>query len=242
MAADIYSDKKYNIHIDGDIKSGDSERVAFIAGKMTYVGAFLINSPGGSVVESIRIASLIEGMHAKFFVKKGGICASACFFMLIAAQNRNFSFFAGDAGKNPTPEEIAKNRFVGIHRPFLGSKNETKKSSAEKQEQMMDVVRNYLKNKQIPRYLIDQMMGRSSNEIYWLRQEDANLLGEYSPGYEEIIIKECGYNKMDIDNIWSKDRVGRFIECDLDVWDREYRKSQSLFLLKLDVGWRPWLD
>lgn len=242
MAADIYVDKKYVIHIDGDIKSGDSEKVAFIAGKMTFINAFAVNSPGGSVVESIRIASLIEGTHAKFYVEKGGICASACFFMLIAAQQRLFSSFTGDARRNPTPEEIAKHRFVGIHRPFLGSKNEKKKSSAEKQEKLMGVVRNYLKNKQIPQYLIDQMMGRSSNEIYWLREEDANLLGEYSPGYEEVIIKECGYNKMNIDNTWSKDRVGRFIECELDVWDREYRKSQNLFLLKLDVGWRPWLE
>ena len=47
---------------------------------------------------------------------------------------------------------------------------------------------------------------------------------------------------MNIDNTWSKDRVGRFIECELDVWDSEYRKSQNLFLLKLDVGWRPWLE
>lgn len=241
MAADIYIERKYEIHIDGQIKPGDAEKIASLLGKMTAVSSFFVNSNGGNVGESMKIASLIEGVHATFRVKKGGVCASACFLMLVAAQHRFFSYFLGEEGQNPTPEMIAKRSFVGIHRPYLGSKNEVKKSSAEKQEEVMHEVRNYLRKKQVPQYLVDEMMGRASNQVYWLRAKDGDLLGEYSPGYEEILIKECGYNKMEIDNTWSEDRVARFIKCDRDVWNREYLQPQILYLIKLEIGWRPWL-
>ncbi len=102
----------------------------------------------------------------------------------------------------------------------------------------MQDLREYLKRKQVPQYLVDEMMGRASNQIYWLREKDLNLLGEFSPGYEEILIKECGYDKSISE--WSDARQIKFFNCQHDVWEREFLPSQLIYIKRLANGWRPW--
>jgi hypothetical protein len=208
---------------------------------MRSVVAFFVKSPGGNIEESLRIASLIEGTSADFRIKRGELCASSCFFMFIAGQSRSAIGFHGEEGQNPSPASRAKGfYYVGIHRPYLASKDEVKAASADKQEALMQAVREYLRKKQVPQYLVDEMMGRASNQVYWLREKDVDLLGDYSPGYEEVLIKECGYNKTARLESWSDTRREQFDNCLIDVWNREYRPSQIRYIKRLATGWRPW--
>lgn len=241
FAADIYIHGKSTIHIDGKIVSGDAERLAILMSKMPGVAYFRVNSEGGNVEEATKMASLIEGTHAPLSVRNGGICASACFFLYIGAHQRSANAFQGDDGQNPSPEMLAKGRrFVGIHRPYLGSPIEVGKSSMQKQEKVMNDVRKYLKEKNTPQYLIDEMMGRPSNQVYWLREKDIDILGEFSAGLEEIYIKECGYNKREIYRSWTDKQIQNFTDCTIKVWEREMYPAQIVFLLRLETGWRPW--
>lgn len=241
MAADIYSEKGHEVHIDGEIRIGDAERVASLIGGMQGVSGFNVKSPGGNVEEALRIAALIDGTSTRFFIKKGEICASSCFFMFIAGQYKYATAFFVEEGQNPSPKDRARGfSYVGIHRPYLASMDEVKATSADKQELLMQTVREYLRKKQVPQYLVDEMMGRASNQIYWLSDKDLDLLGNYSPGFEEVLIKECGYNKVAQWESWTDTRSDEFNECEFRVWHREYRPLQGGYIKRLATGWRPW--
>ena len=241
LAADIYVED-YKVHIEGVIRDGDAERVASLVSGMRIVSSFNVNTLGGNVDEALKIASLIEGTSARFVIKKGGICASSCFFMFISSQDRSAIPFYGEEGQNPSAENRAKGYYyVGIHRPYLASKDEVTAASADKQEALMQVIRDYLRKKQVPQYLVDEMMGRSSNQIYWLREKDLDLLGDYSPGLEEVLIKKCGYNKTVKYSIsMTNTQLNELYDCISEVRQREYLPSQTKYIKRLATGWRPW--
>lgn len=240
LAADIYVERGIQLHIEGVIRTGDAERVASLIGGMQFVNFFVVSSPGGNIEEALRIAALIEGTSTRFIIKKGEICASACFFMFIASQDRRASAFYGEEGQNPSAKKQAEGySYIGIHRPSLVSREEVTSASADKQEVLMHAVREYLRKRQVPQYLVDEMMGRASNQIYWLRDKDLDLLGNYSPGFEEVLIKECGYNKT-AQLSWTDTRLEKFFDCALNVWSREYLSSQVRYIKRLATGWRPW--
>lgn len=243
FAANIYIEKKTHINFDGQIEKGDAERVAFLIEGMPRVDVFMVNSAGGSISEALKIASLLKGIHAYLVVKPGKICASACFFMFIAATTRSASPFYGKDGENPSPQELPKKSLgrVGIHRPYLVLPKGTSEKSFEKQDLLMRDIRAYLIEEQVPQNLIDEMMGRGSNEVYWLREKDLDLIGEYSPGYEEMLIQKCGYEKLGIYSKWNKSKADEFVACEADVWHREFSRSQFLFSVRLLEGWRPWI-
>jgi len=57
----------------------------------------------------------------------------------------------------------------------------------------MRQVQNYLESQMVSRRLIDLLMSRPSNDIYWMTDDDFEELGEYRPEVEEFLIKRCGY-------------------------------------------------
>lgn len=235
-AADVYVERKYQIHIDGTIRSGDAERVAKLLTQMNVVSTFRVKSPGGSVLEAIKIASLINGLKASLVIKKGEVCASSCFFLFINGYHRFAMPFR-------TPEAMQAGRgkgymYVGIHRPYLSSEDEVYATSVEKQAQLMAEVKTYLRDRSVPEYLISEMMSRPSNEIYWLQEKDLDAIGEHDAGVEEVLIKECKYSRDD----WklSDAEVDQKFECYSDVFDRVFQPQQYAFIAKLKTGWRPW--
>ena len=56
-------------------------------------------------------------------------------------------------------------------------------------------ISSYLSNANVPQRLIDLMMSRPSNDIYWMTDDDIEQLGAYSPGLEELLISRCGYSR-----------------------------------------------
>ena len=57
----------------------------------------------------------------------------------------------------------------------------------------MKQVQIYLEAQMVPRRLIDLMMSRPSNDVYWLNSKDFQEFGEYRPEVEEFLINKCGY-------------------------------------------------
>lgn len=238
-AADVYVEKRHQIHIDGDIREGDAERLASLLSGARIVTSVNVKSMGGNVQEAIKIASLIQGVQADVRIKPGELCASACFFIFIAGTYREASFFTGEQGTLPSEEMRRKGyHYVGIHRPYLSSQDETTASSIDKQRQIMRGVDAYLKQRAVPQYLIDEMMSRPSNDIYWLRKKDIEAIGQYEAGYEEVLIKQCGYSRNNAE--WSDERLDQFLNCEFDTRERELFPIQRKFIEKLRTGWRPW--
>jgi hypothetical protein len=244
-AADIFPGKNA-LNIVGQIRPGDAERFAQLASEQvtknkSKVAFVFVNSPGGDVAEAIRITDLISGMKPDVYVANGGVCASSCFLIFLAGYQRVASW-VNDDGSMPTREKL-DSRFglVGIHRPYLKTPS-ADIASVKQQEELMRRFRLHLAERQVPQYLVDEMMARPSNDIYWLRERDLELVGPMGAGDEEALIARCGYKRIAkiADEKWTKERVEKMIACEGDYWFDQYFEAQISFAYKLSRGWRPW--
>ena len=177
----------------GEIKSGDADRlIAFVKAQTRSPGTLLLDSPGGSVAEAIRIAQVVKKLSLMVLVLPGRVCASACFFIFAAGTGRSAweAERISQLGQPPTNRWEQPLGFVGLHRPYLGSIAGPDK----KQEQIMRSVAAYLDGEMVSRRLVDIMMSRSSVDIYWLNKEDLRMLGQASPAVEEYAIRKCGFD------------------------------------------------
>ena len=240
-AADIYADKS-KLYLNGEIRAGDAERMALALSKMPRASYLTVNSPGGDIREALRLAQLVRRSRIGVLVSKGGYCVSACFFIYLEGYWR-IAYSAQEDG-TLLPFEKRQKRFgmVGIHRPYLKSTDGGVKS-IQSQDDLMRAARSHLILKSIPQYLIDEMMGRPSNDIYWLKERDLEALGEHDPGVEEALIAKCGYKRTGamVDENWSTEKRDLLTHCSLDYWDQEFLPSQQKFLNDLENGRRPWI-
>jgi len=229
------------LNLSGEIKHGDAKHMASLIAQEPAIHFLDINSLGGDLIEAMNIGDLVRGLHVPVYVAKGGYCISACFFVILEGQQRVFST-AFEDGTLP-PQTWRKKEFgvIGIHRPNLKS-HSGDISATKKQEDMMRKVRSYLASKAVPQHLIDEMMARPSNDIYWLKESDAQLIGEYNPGDEEALIARCGYKRFrqrHAEN-WTEEREDRLNTCLIEYWIKHYDPLQQQFIEKLRTGWRPW--
>ena len=241
-AADIYIEK-FTVHFIGDIRSGDAERLAsLIAPEKKGVTRLKINSSGGDLLEAMRIKDLVNGLHIDVHVANGGYCISACFFIFLEGYERHAAWALDDGTLGLQKMRSKYFGFVGIHRPYLKSPTGDVMGT-KKQQDLMRNVRDYLATKAVSQHLIDEMMARPSNDVYWLNEKDLNLLGDLSPGDEETLIARCGYKRplVRYDEKWSDEKEDRLNDCKFDYYMEQYYPIQRQYIMKLRTGWRPWL-
>ncbi len=211
------------IEISGEIKRGDLETLASIAVKAKGLHKVILSSPGGDVVEAIRIGELIRALRLLTLVDGRGPCASACFFIWINGQYRSSWWGKG---------------LIGLHRPYLKVIDNDDKSIA-KQSFLMNYVRIYLEDRQIPRRIIDLMMGLSSSQIYWMSNRDIEEIGDGPFELQELYISKCGPSvdykyKEDEFEAW-QERVALRVQC-IDQLNEQARRP---VLQRLMNGWLP---
>ena len=183
----------------GEISHGDAERLVAIyvavkegaSGYYRYPMSLYLNSPGGDVTEAIRLAELVKtlGISVAVAPDGNGVCASSCFLIYAAALERNA------AGVDTIRKEGAKGNLgpLGVHRPYFRNLSGGP-TGAQKQEQLMREMRDYLAKSGVSYSLVDKMMSHASNDIYWLNAEDIRAMGSYSAGVEEQLIARCRYD------------------------------------------------
>ena len=245
LAIDTSVEKWPILTLNGEIKTGDAEALARDL-VLTSPKGILISSPGGSVSEAIRMAALIKGSHIPVIARgNGGYCASSCFFLFLAADTR-MAAWANDDGSLPSNWKSQPGGPIGIHRPYLKFQSSNTNSTIEKQEQAVRDAEIYLKAQRLPQHLIDLMLSRPSNDIYWLNQKDLETIGEYSAGYSEALVAKCNYitTARLVEKMPSKAQRTAYIEeftnCQQSLWDRERFPLAKQFYKKLATGWRPW--
>lgn len=214
-AADISYPKHGFMLLSGEIRPGDAEEVASNLGKNTTV-LLLLNSMGGNVAEAMKIALLIKGARLMTMVDSGGFCASSCFFLYLAGYSRSAAT-ANEDGTLPK-RRYAKMGYVGIHRPYLKAPSGDQ-VSIRKQEEVMRKVRSYLVSEAVPQHLIDEMMSRPSNDIYWLSERDQEFIGDYNAGIEETLISKCGFKRIGKREGWTDEQEDRLGDCVADYYD-----------------------
>lgn len=241
-----------DLTLSGEIKTGDAKKLLamLLDPKSPYFSGVIVNSPGGSVDEAIKIAKLVKSLYTPVSVDPNGYCASACFFIFLAGSGRSASpaELMGTAERRVQDESLRKHGLpptpgsVGLHRPFLtridGLNN--------KQSDGMRFVASYLEGELLPRRLIDLMMSKPSNDIYWLKDDDLAGLGDYPPEQEEYFIQKCGYDRNHIAKVLaSRDRstIRKITEKALkanDCMSQVTSDANSTTMRKLKSGWLPY--
>lgn len=245
QAADIYLDENEpnkSIHLDGEIRRGDAERLAIAMTEAGYPIVLLISSSGGDMSETMKMVPLIKGTHMAVYVAKGKVCASSCFFIYLSGMCRGSGLVVNDDGTLWSQEKRDRSYgAVGIHRPYFKDPS-GKPESPKNQLTLMHKVKIYLEEEGIAQYIIDMMMTHPSNEIYWLRERDISAIGEYPPDIEETAISKCGYVRLikSIEDKQSHEQSNEIIQCVIDEVLSAYEIPRTAYVAKLRTGWRPW--
>lgn len=244
-------DLDVSLTLSGEITPGDAEKIAahFLAVKpfspatRTYYfpNALYLNSPGGDVVEALRIADLVRSLGLTVVVVPDGkgVCASSCFLIYVAAVHREAS------GIDEIRVKGAKGNLgpLGIHRPYLrGVANDP--SGARKQEEVMLSMRAHLAKSGVGQALIDKMMSHASNDVYWLNSEEVRSLGSYSPGVEEQLIEKCAYNAKQLAKLSRREYLesssSGVLNCVTSYMIGAYDPLTQATVHHMRQGWRPW--
>lgn len=196
------------ILLTGKIERGDAERLTRILQNPPRTSdiyrELVLNSTGGEVVEALRLSelvraalletrnqSLIDLLAYSSSVREGKAtttqsafpCISACFLVLMSGPKRSFSPFGN--GK------------VGLHRPFFSPQvysNLDPGTIATRQAEAMQRVTDVLRREGVPTKFVDEMMRRSSRDVYWLTYDDWTQIPSTAFWYEELLIARCNFD------------------------------------------------
>lgn len=187
------------ILLRGPIVQGDSERL-WATLKSQPRGSdiyryLLLDSPGGDVAEALKLTkivrdALLETQNSAVVLtgllkSPAYTCASSCVLILMAGVQRNFS--PNDGGR------------LGLHRPSFSAETYSGKSPpsdlAERQHQTMRYVREFLLSEGMPQRLVEEMMNRSSREIYWVDfMNDWLDVRSRAAWFDEMLISRCNFD------------------------------------------------
>ncbi len=152
----------------GDIQPGDDEKlhslVAALPGNTVLIG-IMLSSPGGSLMEGVRMATTIR--NTGLSTAAAGTCASACFLMFAAGTRK----FALDGAR------------VGVHSASIEGVETT--GSQAVTTQMARRAADF----GVPPAIIGKMVTTAAGDIAWLSQDDlrsmdVELLNRRHAGYE----------------------------------------------------------
>lgn len=189
LAVEIEFKTPNELALTGSIVQGDAGKLSKRIRNSTEKEFWItVDSPGGDIEESIKMAEILKSLYPSIKVSRRGICASSCFFIWLSGTPR-YAF----SPETAQALDEAGNSFgvVGLHRPYF---KPTEKPD-ERQQKLMSMIRRYLELESVPGRIIDAMMARPSNDIYWLTDEDIEELGKYRPSVEEFLVAQCNMER-----------------------------------------------
>jgi hypothetical protein len=182
--------------LSGEIMPGDYDRLlARIAADETRFlsqNKIILASDGGDVAEALKIANLVNSLFTEIIVeRRTGRCVSACFLVYAAATQR------GSDGE----------RLIGINRPFIDSATLLPPADAAGVEDgALSQVRIFLKDNEVPAYLIEEMFRRASNDAYWLSALDEANLGYKSAPFKRFLADNCAWSDSMEQEVYARKR------------------------------------
>ena len=156
--------------LNGEVAEGDATRLQGIikssidSGRL--VSGMRFNSPGGSLIEGVRLAGIIAHAKIATVIPNGATCASACFIAFAAGAQKFVSATA-----------------------TVGVSGASDKSGRNAPDEMPPIVR-VARELGLPDDIVGKMLITRPGEIFWLTQDDlvamgATTTGKSSPGAPE---------------------------------------------------------
>lgn len=194
LKVDVVNGRIIESRLEGEIKPGDYDRVVAQLLNGGLGDTLTLNSPGGDVVEAMRIGRLIRDLRMRTEVPgragnkafclahpKGASltdcnCSSACFLIFAAGIRRS-------------------GNHVGVHRVFVNHEYLRAMKSDEAVElsgKVTNAVSGYMSEMGVPIHLIERIKVIPSSEIEWLSQGDIDrYFSGYIPQYAEWVAAKC---------------------------------------------------
>jgi ATP-dependent protease ClpP protease subunit len=182
--ADI-SAYQHGVLIQGRIEKGDYARlIAFIRHPDNY-GRFarsvFLDSPGGDVVEAIRIANLLDKSYAATHVASGARCYSACFILWMSGVTRHVSTSAT----------------LGVHRIQAKLGKTGMDPQSEPVVRMARRVEDYMLLLGTPQAILDKMKATAPTDLFvfgqrWLAEQQLLTTVSYRLGFIDAAQAHCG--------------------------------------------------
>ena len=179
-------DSNSGLVLEGEIKSGDyAKLIRYLRTDDKHLYQFLIaiqlDSPGGDVVEAVRIGNLIKTSYGETVVMQGGRCFSACVILWASGVSRSMH----NDGK------------LGVHRISLTGDEISVAKNDNAVRPIADGVETYLLKMGMPRKIVDKMNETSPTDLFvfdnrWLIQEDLENAVGYLPAFIDVAERKCG--------------------------------------------------
>ena len=167
----------WRVAIEGKITSGDANKLEWLLTKPSHSPEFLLQSPGGNLLEAMTMGRLLRASFASIETKRnkcGGpgqavCCASACALVYLGAARWN----PGD--------------LLGLHRPTLEDLGEEDYSKARTAlEDASILTQQYLKEMEIDGRVFDGMMRTGPEQlVIW------TVLKKYPPSLQDWLMAKC---------------------------------------------------
>jgi hypothetical protein len=186
-AAEIKAGTFSNLVImEGNIETGDYEKLRRFIEEHVYTNSLYLASPGGNVAEAIRIGRLVRALYLETEIpgrdpilkecpwradgiceiiipphmeKENYMCASACFFVFVAGVHRI------------TYLELQDEPILGVHRPFF-SDNDLKALSADEAigsaNRLRAFIESYLKEMDVPAKYAELIFSVPKDQNGWV--------------------------------------------------------------------------
>lgn len=148
------------IWITGEIIPGDADKFSQSLRQANDSGKFVANvrldSPGGNLLEGVKIADAIRYGKTSTNVGKTAVCASACFLMFAAGSTKNASYGAQ----------------IGVH----GASGENGEETAASGAATVSMAK-IAKELGVPSAIIGRMVVTSPQDMVWLSPQDLQSMG-----------------------------------------------------------------
>jgi hypothetical protein len=172
--------------ISGEIMPGDYDhllsKITDDENRFLALNKVILASDGGDVSEALKIARLVKSLYTEVIVGTlTGRCVSACFFIYAAANRR----------------EVDGERLLGINRPYIADPDAASApppDAAIAESRALTQVRAFLRENNVPGYLVDEMFRRASDDAYWLSADDQKNLGFRSQSFDQFLTAKCAWN------------------------------------------------
>jgi hypothetical protein len=153
-------DGRIVISISGEIAEGDTDsfkaavKIANDAGKL--VTSIRLNSPGGDLLEGVKLADAVRFAKISTNVGKGTTCASACFLIFAAGETKFANYTAQ----------------IGVH----GASDQAGQETAQSGAATVSMAR-VAKELGVPPAIIGRMVVTPPSEMVWLTPFDLQSMG-----------------------------------------------------------------
>ncbi len=183
-AADISAHQR-GVLIHGQIQKGDYDKIVQFVRQSDNYGRFIqsvfLDSPGGDLVETVKIANLLEKSFAATHVQAGARCYSACFILWMSGVSRH----------------VALGATLGVHRINVKVGAEVMDVGSERFVSIARRVESYMAALGTPRAILDKMNATASGEMFvfsqrWLAEQQLLSPMTYRLAFADAVQNSCG--------------------------------------------------